>query len=285
MKVFPSTSGTLSKFGFSCHWGKGELITNLHSHNEVELIFVKNAPLTYFFSNGQYTVLPGTMAIFWALTPHRITAVHNSTYTYFLNIPFAWFTKWQLPKSLSQPILNSRFIRDPEKNRSDFDDYLFRQWYKDINSRSEDRHTTTLTEIEGRLRRLALYLTPASHAEKNQPGHVDPVVLNKAEKMALFIAENFTHPLRVKQIADAVDLNQIYAVRLFRRTFGMTLIDYITEQRISYAQRLLLTSDAKILDIAMEAGFESISRFYAVFNMVCKCSPAKYRHSPMQSDQ
>ena len=56
--------------------------------------------------------------------------------------------------------------------------------------------------------------------------------------MALFIAENYTRPLKVQQVADSVGLNPIYAARLFRKTFGVSLKSHITEQRVSYAQRL-----------------------------------------------
>ena len=46
---------------------------------------------------------------------------------------------------------------------------------------------------------------------------------------------------------------------------------------VSDAIRLLLTSDLKIIDIALEAGFESISSFYQTFKNVCGRNPGEYR--------
>jgi AraC-like DNA-binding protein len=45
---------------------------------------------------------------------------------------------------------------------------------------------------------------------------------------------------------------------------------------------MLITSDAKILEVAMDSGFGSLSRFNAAFRQLCGCSPRSYRslHRP-----
>jgi AraC-like DNA-binding protein len=40
---------------------------------------------------------------------------------------------------------------------------------------------------------------------------------------------------------------------------------------------MLVTSDAKVLKVAMEAGFGSLSRFNVAFRSLCGCSPREYR--------
>ena len=99
------------------------------------------------------------------------------------------------------------------------------------------------------------------------------------EKMAFFIAENYAKPLRVAEIAKAVGIHPEYAVRLFRKTCGMSLVDYVTKHRISHAQRLLATTNRKVVDIAFESGFSSASRFYAAFQKACGKSPKRYQAS------
>jgi AraC-like DNA-binding protein len=59
--------------------------------------------------------------------------------------------------------------------------------------------------------------------------------------------------------------------------FSTTLTQYLTQHRLSHAQRLLATSNAKILSIAMESGFGSVSRFNDVFRTSFGCSPRAYR--------
>lgn len=45
----------------------------------------------------------------------------------------------------------------------------------------------------------------------------------------------------------------------------MSILESLTEHRLFHARRLLATSSLKILDIAQESGFGSLSRFNQAF--------------------
>ena len=79
-------------------------------------------------------------------------------------------------------------------------------------------------------------------------------------------------------------LHPNYAMNLFQKTFGTTLINYLTQHRVSHAQRLLATTDQTITDIAFNSGFNSISRFNDAFRRACGCSPREYRRSHLLED-
>ncbi len=95
--------------------------------------------------------------------------------------------------------------------------------------------------------------------------------------MACIIAQRYREPLSVEKIGQMVGLHPNYAMGLFKKTFGTTLIDHITGHRIAHAKRLLVTSDAKILDIARDSGFNSVSRFNAAFRTAEGCTPREFR--------
>jgi AraC-like DNA-binding protein len=97
--------------------------------------------------------------------------------------------------------------------------------------------------------------------------------------MALFIAQHYTEALTVDQIARTVSLHPNYAMKVFRDQFHTSMLDYLMRYRVAHAQRLLLTSDRQIMDIGLEAGFGSSSRFYAIFKRYCGQSPGQYRRS------
>ena len=88
----------------------------------------------------------------------------------------------------------------------------------------------------------------------------------------------------MQQIGDYVKLHPNYAMNLFQKTFGTTLINYLTQHRISHAQRLLATSDQSITDVAFNSGFNSISRFNEAFRRACGCAPRAYRRSHLLDD-
>jgi len=68
-----------------------------------------------------------------------------------------------------------------------------------------------------------------------------------------------------------------YAATLFKKTFGTTLNRFLVDHRIQHAQRMLVTSDENILQIAFDSGFNSLSRFNAAFKDLCGATPRGFR--------
>jgi transcriptional regulator GlxA family with amidase domain len=134
----------------------------------------------------------------------------------------------------------------------------------------ETRHLVLL-ELETRLRRLAQITqrphTPSPHTPTS----------HKAEHMARWMAAHFADAVKVADIANAVNLHPNYAMNLFRKTFGVSVVDYLTQHRVAHAQQLLLTTELSVLDVAMRSGFGSSSQFYEAFKRICGLSPRKYR--------
>jgi AraC-like DNA-binding protein len=101
----------------------------------------------------------------------------------------------------------------------------------------------------------------------------------KAELMASYVARHYQEAVSAEQVARDVHLHPNYAMTLFKRTFHTTLIDFLTHYRIAQAQRLLATTEAKVIDVAMQSGFRTSSRFYEAFQRACGCSPSQYRRN------
>jgi AraC-like DNA-binding protein len=101
--------------------------------------------------------------------------------------------------------------------------------------------------------------------------------MNKVEQIACLIAQRYTEPLTVAEIGKGVGLHPNYAMGLFKKAFGTTLLDYLMHHRISHAQRLLATTNEKIVEVAFSSGFNSISRFNETFRRACGCTPREYR--------
>ncbi len=97
--------------------------------------------------------------------------------------------------------------------------------------------------------------------------------------MACFLAEHYTEAIHIDHVAQIVHLHPNYAVNLFRKYYGMGMVEYLTQYRIAHAQRLLVTTKKTVLEIALEAGFGSVSRFYTAFKDICGQTPAAYRAS------
>ncbi|MFQ8693002.1 MAG: helix-turn-helix domain-containing protein [Blautia hansenii] len=63
----------------------------------------------------------------------------------------------------------------------------------------------------------------------------------------------------------------------------MSLTDYVTNLRISYAKTLLAKTDVPIKSIAERCGIADIHYFTRLFKRICGMTPNAYRKSPDQT--
>ncbi len=108
--------------------------------------------------------------------------------------------------------------------------------------------------------------------------------VGRAEAMAAFIAARCVERMTTADIARHVGLHKNYAMTVFRRAFGSTLVAHLTQHRLSHAQRLLVTTRDRIVDIAFASGFGSLSRFNEAFRAALGCTPREYRRQNESAD-
>jgi len=253
-------------------------------HTEVELNYLERGQLTYLFWGERTTVKCGRPALFWATTPHQIVEYEDITSYTVVTLPLPWLLNWALPENLIKRILSGRLIQEPDSSRPYADKKLFEQWHQDINCKSKRFHEIVLLEIKARLLRLADNLTfdnalPKDKSSDRIQRPVGTQSTDKIEPMTKFIAQNYTRRIYVADVATAVNLHPDYAGDLFRRTFGVTVNNFIIQHRTQHAQRMLVTTNKKILEIAYASGFNSLSRFNVAFKSLCGCTPRQYRAS------
>ena len=92
-----------------------------------------------------------------------------------------------------------------------------------------------------------------------------------------YIAENFTRPLPLAEIAEALHVSPSYLHATFKRSVGATPAQIVTARRIDKAKRLIAAGEKSMLEIALEVGFCSQSHFNKVFLKECGITPATYK--------
>lgn len=249
-------------------------------HNEVELNLLTQGAVTYLLGGSKVRIEAGQLAAFWASIPHQVIETEAETQYLVVTIPFAWFLQFKLPDSFVQPLLQGLMIKESLEQSTLQETARFRQWASDLQVSREENQDIVLLELHARLRRMAKR-TAAQNEEsmttRSRSGFLHDGSLNKVEQMACLVAQRYLEPLTAETIGEGVDLHPNYAMNLFKKTFGTTLIDYITHHRVSHAQRLLVTTEDKILEVAMASGFNSLSRFNEAFRRACGCTPREYR--------
>jgi AraC-like DNA-binding protein len=278
MVQFDPTRPDFTPYGFTCvRWSPSPMRRPDH-HNEIELNLLHAGWVTYLLGGRKVRMEAGHLSAFWAAIPHQIIDYEKETEYFVATIPLSWFLQCRLPERLIQPLMRGEVLADTSPQRAGFDTALFAQWEIDLDSHREESKDIVMLEMEARLRRLASnLLSPTAQKMRKQRLKLQAGGLNKVEQMACLVAQRYTEPLTVTEISEAVSLHPNYAMNLFKKAFGTTLIDYLTSHRVSHAQRLLVTSDEKVVDIAFSSGFNSLSRFNEAFRRTCGCTPREYR--------
>jgi AraC-like DNA-binding protein len=150
---------------------------------------------------------------------------------------------------------------------------MFQQWALDLISKTTYLNEICALEIQAYLKRLMLQKSNNSGSDPKT--ELPPI--NLVEQMAIFIAQNFTEPIKVTDVAGAAGIHPDYANAIFKKTFDESLSNYIIQQRILYVQRKLTITLDPITTIAYESGFNSISRFNAGFKKFTGMTPRVYR--------
>ena len=92
-----------------------------------------------------------------------------------------------------------------------------------------------------------------------------------------YIKGHINDELTRDTISQAVYLSPDYISHVFKEKTGGSLVDYINQQRIQYAQELLLESHQSIHDIAISCGFQNLSYFAKQFRKNTGVTPQEYR--------
>lgn len=91
------------------------------------------------------------------------------------------------------------------------------------------------------------------------------------------ISTRYGDALGTATLASALRCNPDYLGRVFRQTFGITLTEAIHRQRITAAERLLLSAELPLSRIAERCGFGNSAYFRRLFLRQRGMTPAAYR--------
>ena len=101
--------------------------------------------------------------------------------------------------------------------------------------------------------------------------------LEKMKVILKYIENNYAQKISVADAAEIAGFSESHFMRYFKETMGTSFVEYLKDYRLTMAARLLLASDASILSISEDVGFENLSYFNRAFKKKYKVTPSQYR--------
>ncbi|WP_073200446.1 AraC family transcriptional regulator [Gracilibacillus kekensis] len=98
-------------------------------------------------------------------------------------------------------------------------------------------------------------------------------------RIIAWIDQHYQDNISLNDIAESLHISKYYMARIFKDITGMTIMQYLMQRRLVRAKYLLEMQTSKsILEVAIEAGFDSSSHFSRKFRACYQVSPSVYRN-------
>ncbi len=101
-----------------------------------------------------------------------------------------------------------------------------------------------------------------------------PVYINN---LILYIEEHYREKLTLKLLADLVGFSPNYLDSAFKKYVGTSMGRYISLLRLKKSQKLLLTSEKSLSEIALETGYGDVQALIRSYKKYFNTTPMKYR--------
>lgn len=249
-----------------------------HWHGQVEVNVPFDGDIEYEINGETIHLKQGHIILFWACVPHRLSNVGQCRQMAIFNLPMHQFLSWPINRELINHVTHGMVVQSNQAMQ--LSEFEVRRWQQEIDSDQPQFKQVALDEIGLMIRRFSLsgwQPLLVQGAGKTHHNSVSKHAQFYVSQMLEFIAEHHEQPLTTQQIAEHVQLNPHYAMGLFQRVMQLTIKQYITAMRINHARVLLSESNLSILEVGLNVGFSSSSRFYDAFSKFVGLTPLNYR--------
>lgn len=130
--------------------------------------------------------------------------------------------------------------------------------------------------------KVARRLVIAPHRQGGQAQFIErPVPVsnsdNRFSQVLAWVTQNLELPHSIDSLAERAAMSRRNFTRHFRQATGTSFKQWLLNQRLAHAQRMLEGSDASIEVVAQEAGFSTALSLRQHFKSAFRTSPSNYR--------
>lgn len=195
------------------------------------------------------------------------------------SIESVFWQKYLLP-IMENHSLKGFVLRDGEPDKEKFVELSERIWYACHNKAPgyEFRVRNDLSE-------LVFLMHQHSNMEYTSVPERGQRDENRIKNMVTYVQEHYSEDISLEQLAACANISESECLRCFKRVTGVTPIQFIKQFRIQRAQTLLALSTEKIVDIAIQCGFQDMSYFSKTFQKYCGCTPTEFRKKTVETEK
>ena len=261
---------------------KQDLMITWHSHEEIELIYVKTGQVYITIEDTTLSASQGDYLFINQNIHHFYTPSDRCLVIYCINFPpsmLVGLARLDLEREYILPVIHQKkleylYLSSTHPQYSEFGEY-FQKLYQ-AGSAKDTRNDLCILSICLQIWHIlyCLCLTPAGEV------HLRGNALDeqRVKEAILFIQEHYMESITLDDIADSIMVSKSECCRCFKRVMQSTPFEYLLEYRIMEAtKRMKRKKQESISQIAGSVGFNNTSYFNKIFKKIMNCTPSEYK--------
>jgi len=230
-----------------------------HMHNGYEILYFLRGDAEYIIESSVYKLAPRDLLFIRPRTFHYLNPLTDATYERFV----IHFPEEMIPASCLE------FAKDAKEIYRVPEDSLLARFFETWSDTEK-----LLSELEMReflypsLTAAILYLHRLPSEEAVTPIRKNAVL----ENMLRYIDEHPERQITVKELSETFYMSSSWITHIFRRTLGITLMQYADKKRMLFAQARIRGGEAPT-ETSKLCGYESYSTFYRQYKKIIGHSP------------
>ncbi len=92
-----------------------------------------------------------------------------------------------------------------------------------------------------------------------------------------YVKQHLTEQITVEKLAELACMSKATFFRVFKRELGLTPVEFVIQERLAEAKRLLRLPAATVADVCFRAGFNNTAYFQKLFKQYEGITPGLYR--------
>ena len=128
-----------------------------------------------------------------------------------------------------------------------------------------------ILDLLARSRKTTVISSPGFMPSLDEANH------RRIDRVCRYINSKYQQDLSQPYLAEMLGMNPSSFSSFFKKTVGLTFVEYVNNLRISHACRLLIETELPILEICYQSGFNNLSNFNRHFLRSKAISPRRYR--------
>lgn len=275
--IYPTFSNTSIKIRNPKENTKKDDLCDWHIHDAFEIFMLKKGKKECYVENKVYNINEGDIMFLNSKIPHKTYIYKDSNFfllQFGLNVTLGDFTTTDYILNFDKNLKNDAVLfkngtKENEEIKACIEKIMLE--YNNLDNSYEAFIKAYVYQILAVLYRNNILKNPESFFKAENIEKIAPALD--------YVNKHFSENISLCEVSKILNVDKSHFCRIFKKAVNTTFINYLNFVRIGHAEKMLLTTEKAITEIAYDVGFSSVAYFTETFGKYRGCTPSMYRKS------